>query len=92
MRILLTTDTHGEIDALNRLAESCSADAVIHAGEGEKRILVRHVSPGKEAFITHMGIHCSSDLTVSGHMGPPKQMRGFVRGIDTSVKREGDRA
>jgi predicted phosphodiesterase len=41
---------------------------------GEKRILVSHVSPGKEAFVTLMGIHAACDLIVSGHMGPPFSM------------------
>lgn len=53
-----------------RLLETVRANAQ----EGEKRILVSHVSPGKEAFITLMGVHSGCDLIVSGHMGPPFSM------------------
>ena len=45
-----------------------------NAQEREKRILVSHVSSGKEAFITLVGIHAGADLIVSGHMGPPFSM------------------
>lgn len=45
-----------------------------NAQDGEKRVLVSHVSPGKEPFITLMGIHTDSDLIVSGHMDPPLSM------------------
>jgi predicted phosphodiesterase len=33
MRLLLITDTHGKLDAVNDLAAENSADAVIHAGD-----------------------------------------------------------
>ena len=45
-----------------------------NAREGEKRIFVSHVSSGKEAFITLLGIHLDTDLVVSGHMDPPFSM------------------
>jgi hypothetical protein len=45
-----------------------------NARRGEKRILVSHVSPGKEPFVTLMGIHTASDLIISGHMEPPFSM------------------
>ena len=45
-----------------------------NALKNEKRILVSHVSSGKEPFITLMGIHTASDLILSGHMDPPISM------------------
>ena len=42
-----------------------------NAVDGERRVFVSHVSPGKEPFIFLMGAHTRSDFLVSGHMGPP---------------------
>ncbi|MCB1083431.1 MAG: metallophosphoesterase, partial [Simkania sp.] len=33
LRILLASDTHGNLDCLNRLAEEKNADLIIHAGD-----------------------------------------------------------
>lgn len=38
---------------------------------GEVRVLVTHVSPGKEPFIRHLASLIRADLAVSGHMDPP---------------------
>lgn len=40
-------------------------------GKDEVRILVSHVSPGKEALISLIGIHTRANLILSGHMGQP---------------------
>ena len=58
------------LDQYIRLLETVQREA----REGEKRILVSHVSSGKEAFMTLLGIHLATDLVVSGHMGPPFSM------------------
>jgi len=42
--------------------------------ENEIRLFVCHVSPGKEPFMSAMGIQTRSDLIVSGHMGAPCTM------------------
>jgi Icc-related predicted phosphoesterase len=42
--------------------------------EGDIRVLVSHVSSGKEPFISAIGAHCRADFIVSGHMGPPVSM------------------
>src|SRR5689334_3516970 len=33
MKILLVSDTHGQLDAINKLVEKTKADLVIHAGD-----------------------------------------------------------
>ncbi len=38
------------------------------------RILVSHVSPGKEPFIEYLAARTRSDWTISGHMGAPAAM------------------
>lgn len=53
-----------------RLLDTVRANAL----DGERRILVSHVSSGKEAFITLLAIHLAADLVVSGHMAPPFSM------------------
>lgn len=61
-----------------------------NAQKVEKRILVSHVSSGKEPFITLMGIHTASDLIVSGHMDPPLSMvwTDFaIRSADEAINR-----
>ena len=45
-----------------------------NAQAGERRLFVSHVSSGREAFITLMGIHLAADWIISGHMGPPLPM------------------
>lgn len=42
-----------------------------NARPNEMRMLVSHVSPGKEPFITLLGAWSGSDWIVSGHMDPP---------------------
>lgn len=44
------------------------------AREGDIRLLVSHVSSGKEPFISAIGAHCHTNFIVSGHMGPPVAM------------------
>ena len=46
----------------------------VNRRDEESRVFVSHVSPGKEAFVTLMGIHTRANLIVSGHMGPPFPM------------------
>ena len=46
----------------------------VQASEGDIRILVSHVSPGKEPLITLLGACIGASLVVSGHMGPPFSM------------------
>lgn len=38
---------------------------------GEVRILVTHVSPGKEPLVARLAVHLKADFMVSGHMGSP---------------------
>ncbi|MDC1286790.1 metallophosphoesterase [Gammaproteobacteria bacterium] len=38
---------------------------------GDRRLLVTHVSPGKEPLVWRMAAHMRADLVVSGHMGAP---------------------
>ena len=38
------------------------------------RILVSHVSPGKEAFVSLVGACVGASVVISGHMGPPFAM------------------
>ena len=40
-------------------------------GKEKVRVLVSHVSPGKEPFITLAGILTNADYIISGHMGAP---------------------
>jgi len=44
------------------------------AGAARHRILVTHVSPGKEAFVEHIAARTGATYTVSGHMGAPTCM------------------
>jgi predicted phosphodiesterase len=46
----------------------------VTAREGDIRLLVSHVSSGKEPFISAVGAHCRANFIVSGHMGPPVTM------------------
>lgn len=39
--------------------------------EGETRVLVTHVSPGKEPIVVRLAAHLGVRMTVSGHMGSP---------------------
>jgi len=41
------------------------------ATDGERRLFVSHVSPGKEPFMTLIGACTRADWLISGHMGPP---------------------
>lgn len=41
-----------------------------NATDGERRLFVSHVSPGKEPFMTLMGACTRADWLISGHMGP----------------------
>ncbi len=52
------------IDLLDHMRETGEDDEV-------KRIMLTHVSPGKEPLITLMGILSRADLMISGHMDPP---------------------
>lgn len=45
-----------------------------NAVRGERRLLVTHVSPGKEPWVNLMGILTGAQLTVSGHMDPPQPL------------------
>jgi hypothetical protein len=38
---------------------------------GEVRVLVTHVSPGKEPLVARLAVRLEADLMVSGHMGSP---------------------
>ncbi len=54
------------------------------------RLLVTHVSPGKEPFVELLGARTRADFTVSGHLGPPSCMvwNPFaVAGVDEAVGR-----
>jgi predicted phosphodiesterase len=54
------------------------------------RLLVSHVSPGKEPFVELIGARTGADFTVSGHMGAPTCMvwNPFaIRSVEESVKR-----
>jgi predicted phosphodiesterase len=42
--------------------------------ENDIRILVSHVSPGKEAFVSLVGACVGASFIISGHMGPPFTM------------------
>lgn len=44
------------------------------AGAARHRILVTHVSPGKEAFMEYIAARTGAGYTVSGHMGAPTCM------------------
>ncbi len=50
------------------------ATAERHAGYGDVRIFVSHVSPGKEAFVEYLAARTGATYTVSGHMGAPTCM------------------
>jgi len=61
-----------------------------NAIDGEKRIFVSHVSPGKEPFISLIGAQTRTDFLVSGHMGPPFCMcwNGFaIEEVETAEQR-----
>jgi len=45
--------------------------ATQHPKNDRVRVLVNHVSSGKEAFLTLLGARLDADLIVSGHMDPP---------------------
>ena len=45
-----------------------------YAGWQGLRLLVTHVSPGKEPFVEFIGARTRADYTVSGHMGAPYGM------------------
>jgi predicted phosphodiesterase len=45
-----------------------------HEVENDIRILVSHVSPGKEAFVSLVGACVGASFIISGHMGPPFTM------------------
>jgi predicted phosphodiesterase len=51
---------------IGRLLEAAEA-----LPEGEFRVLVTHVSPGKEPIIARLAAHLGVRMTVSGHMGSP---------------------
>ncbi len=46
-------------------------DAAAPREEGEVRVLVTHVSPGKEPLVSLLAAALDADVTVSGHMGSP---------------------
>lgn len=50
-----------------RLLDTVDRNAV----PNERRLLVSHVSPGKEPFVTLLGALAGSHWIVSGHMAPP---------------------
>ena len=56
--------TLSQLDALCAAAEE-------NAQEGEIRLLVSHVSPGKEPLVSIVGARTRADFAVSGHMGAP---------------------
>jgi len=61
--------------------------------ETNLRLLVSHVSPGKEAFVELMGARTRADFTISGHMGAPYCMvwNPFaIHSVDESIKRIDD--
>jgi len=65
-----------------------------HAVANEKRLLVSHVSPGKEPFLTLVGASAGCDWTVSGHMGPPFVLAWndfAVRTVEEAERRLRDR-
>lgn len=48
------------------------AETVAHtAREGDVRVFVSHVSPGKEPVVQHLAASLGAHVTVSGHMGSP---------------------
>lgn len=57
---------------------------------GTARVLVSHLSPGREPLLVHMCARLGVDLTVSGHMGSPWTAvwdEFAVRGPDASNRR-----
>jgi predicted phosphodiesterase len=52
---------------IGKLAEAMEAPKV----EGEIRVLISHVSPGKEPLLVHLAARLGVDITISGHMGSP---------------------
>ncbi len=73
-----------------RLLEAVRRSAV----PGEQRLLVSHVSPGKEPFITLLGAWSGSDWIVSGHMDPPFALvwnEFGIRGLGEAESRLRDR-
>lgn len=56
----------------------------------EQRIFVSHVSPGREPFITLMGIKSQARLILSGHMHPPLPLiwnEAAVRSPEEAIER-----
>jgi len=61
--------------------------------ETNLRLLVSHVSPGKEPFVELMGARTRADFTISGHMGAPYCMvwNPFaIHSVEESIKRIDD--
>lgn len=57
-----------------------AADARPAAGA---RVLVTHVSPGKERYVEQLAYRVAANMTVSGHMGAPTTMAWNAFGIST---------
>ena len=58
------------------------------ADPGGPRILVSHVSPGKEPFVEVIGVRTRADYTISGHRGTPAYMVWTASAVNSEEEAE----